>query len=177
MNYMGINACDLANGPGIRVSVWVSGCSIHCPGCHNPESWDFNQGKPWGEEEMELLFNFLNTPYIQGLTITGGNPLENPNEHDIRQIIEMVKTKLPEKDIWLYTGWELPNEVFIDATWWTRATNDFNYIIENCDVIVDGPYIQEQRDITLPYRGSKNQRLIDVKKTKEKNEIILWKEE
>lgn len=169
MNYLGIDKTSINNGPGVRVVLWVAGCTLHCKGCQNPESWDFNAGKLFDEKAKQELFDALKKPYIKGITISGGNPIEAKNALYVYNLIEDIKNNFPTKDIWLYTGWSL-------------SINDIsppyeNKTIENklfaiCDVIVDGPYIEKQRDITLKFRGSKNQRLIDVKETLRQGKII-----
>lgn len=173
MNYLGIDKASISNGPGVRVVLWVSGCTVHCKGCQNPESWDFNAGKVFDVDAKKVLFDALSKPYIQGITISGGHPLENDNVECIYNLILEISDKFPEKDIWLYTGYTL-EQIFP-----TVITCDFNInrvyrqsIVKMCDVVVDGPYIEEQRDITLKFRGSKNQRLIDVKETAKQGEII-----
>jgi anaerobic ribonucleoside-triphosphate reductase activating protein len=173
MNYLQIEKTSIANGPGVRVVLWVSGCRIHCKGCQNQESWNFNSGKLFNENTKNELFKALSKSYIKGLTISGGHPLEYEHLPYIYDLIKEVRTKFPEKDIWLYTGYSLRISDFdttIDICWDNGALR--NYIIAMCDVVVDGPYIEEQRDITLKFRGSKNQRLIDVKKTLEQGEIV-----
>ena len=173
MNYHKIEKTSVANGTGIRVVLWISGCSLHCRGCHNPETWDFDSGKQFDEEAKNKLFVALNKPYIQGITFSGGHPLEPENVEPIYLLFKEIKEKFPTKNIWLYTGytWEY---IFPSV-----VTDDFNLdrfyrqeIVKMCDVVVDGPYIEEQRDITLKFRGSKNQRLIDVKETLKQNKII-----
>ena len=176
MNYIKITKNDIANGPGVRVVLWVSGCSIHCKGCHNPQTWDFGTGLSFNEAAKQEVFEVLNKPHIQGLTLSGGHPLEPNNVEAIYLLIKEIKEKFSKKDIWLYTGytWE---QIFP-----TIVTDDFNInrfyqqgIIEMCDVVVDGPYIEEQRDISLPFCGSSNQRLIDVKETLKQGQIIQYK--
>jgi anaerobic ribonucleoside-triphosphate reductase activating protein len=173
MNYLGIDKSSISNGPGVRVVLWVSGCTLHCRGCQNPESWDFCSGKLFDEVSKQELCNALNKPYIQGITFSGGHPLENNNVEDVYLLIKEIKEKFPTKDIWLYTGctWEqiFPTvclDVFNINNTYRKA------VVEMCDVIVDGPYVEEQRDITLKFRGSKNQRIIDVKETIKQNTII-----
>ena len=177
MNYLGITKCDIANGTGIRVVFWASGCSLHCNGCHNPETWDFHSGKPFDDNAKQKLFDALNKPWIKGITLSGGHPLEYENLPDIYNIVKEVKEKFPNKDVWLYTGYTLSINDFdtsVDIGWDNGLLR--NYILAMCDVVVDGPYIEEQRDVSLPFRGSKNQRLIDVKKTLEQNKIVTIKE-
>ena len=159
MNYLGIDKASISNGPGVRVVLWVAGCKVHCKGCQNPESWDFNAGKLFDENVKQELFDVLNKPYIQGITFSGGHPLEKENRDKVYQLCKEIKNSFPTKDIWLYTGYTLE-----DLQSYT--------ILEYIDVLVDGPYIEEQRDITLKFRGSKNQRIIDVKETLKQNKIV-----
>ena len=164
MNYHDIKHFDILNGEGVRVSLWVSGCKCQCAGCHNPQTWDFDGGILFDTTALNELFQALDKPYIQGLTLTGGNPIDNGPE--VLAICREVKEKFPTKDIWLYSGYtfeEIKN----------KAVGEF--ILEYVDVLVDGPYIEEQRDITLSFRGSKNQRLIDVKETFKQGQIIQYK--
>ena len=175
LNYTKINEYDVANGPGVRVSVWVSGCTLKCPGCHNKDSQNFCCGNKWWSGSMEKLKKALSPNFIKGITLTGGHPLEYENLPDVYDIVKMVKEEFPHLDIWLYTGYTLVAKDFdnnVDIGWDNAALR--NHILAMCDVVVDGPYIQEERDITLAWRGSRNQRVIDVKKTKENGEIILF---
>ena len=162
MNYHKIEKTSVANGTGIRVVLWVSGCSLHCRGCHNPETWDVNSGKLFDEEAKKELFEALDKPYIQGITFSGGHPFEKENQEDIYMLCKEIKDEYPTKDIWLYTGY----------TYEFILGKKMLDIIALCDVIVDGRYIEEQRDITLRFRGSKNQRLIDVKETLKQNKVV-----
>lgn len=150
MNYLDILDCDIADGEGIRVTLFVSGCSHHCKGCHNPESWCPNAGKPFDEEAKEKLFKLLDRPYIDGLTLSGGDPLYGDNINEITKLVYEVKQKFPDKTIWLYTGYTL-DEI--------KRLVLLRYI----DVIVDGPYIESLRDVTLPFRGSSNQNIIKLR--------------
>lgn len=150
MKYLNILDCDIADGEGIRVTLFVSGCSHHCKGCHNPESWNPDNGKEFTEEVKEKLFKLIDRPYIDGLTLSGGDPLFCDNIKDIRQLCFEFKQKFPNKTIWLYTGYTLDKIKALD-------------FLKCIDVIVDGPFIQELRDITLPFRGSSNQKIIKIK--------------
>jgi anaerobic ribonucleoside-triphosphate reductase activating protein len=172
MNYLQIDKSSISNGPGVRVVLWVSGCTLYCKGCQNPESWDFCAGKSFDENAKRELFEALNKSYIRGISISGGHPLEYENLPDVYELIKEIKTKFPEKDVWLYTGHTLSINNF-DTTVDICFDNGLlkNYILAICDVVVDGPYIEEQRDITLKFRGSKNQRLIDVKETMKQGTI------
>jgi anaerobic ribonucleoside-triphosphate reductase activating protein len=176
MNYLGISKCSIADGPGVRVVLWVSGCNIHCDNCHNPESWDFNAGKLFDNSAKEELFNALSKPWVQGLTLSGGHPLEYENLPVVYDIVKEAKEKFPNKDIWLYTGYTLSINDFntsVDVGWDNGLLR--NYILAMCDTVVDGPYIESLRDISLKFRGSSNQRLIDVRETIKQNCIILLK--
>lgn len=162
MNYMKIDKVSISNGLGCRVVIWTSGCSLHCHGCHNPQTWDFDAGQPFDEKAKQLLFEQLNKPYIKGITISGGHPLDPNNFEDVLNLVKEVKFKFPTKDIWLYTGY-LYEELYY---------RDISRILLYVDVLVDGPYVEEQRDITLAFRGSKNQRLINVQETLKQGKII-----
>lgn len=161
MNYHNINHCDMLNGDGIRVSLWTAGCLIHCEECQNQQTWNFDSGIPFDENALQELYEALNKPYIKGLTLTGGNPLDNAPE--ILHICRTVKEKFPTKDIWLYSGY-----TFEQIQGWEIGT----YILEYIDVLVDGPYIKSQRDITLHWVGSRNQRLINIPETLKQGKII-----
>ena len=184
MNYGNIKFNDIANGPGVRVSLFVSGCRNHCPGCFNPETWDFNYGKEFTNKTIMEIVNELNKPQYQGLTILGGDPLEPENIRCVADICGYVKYMLPDKDIWLYTGYILEDK-YKDYMSKSRLTGKSEDIITDIkmskmckfvDVIVDGPFIQEQKDISLQFRGSKNQRIIDMSKSRKQQQIVLWGE-
>lgn len=167
MNYLQIEKTSINNGPGVRTVLWVSGCRMRCKGCQNPEAWSFSSGKLFDENAKQELFEALDKPYIKGITISGGHPLEPDNIGNIYYILLEIKKKFPTKDIWLYTGYELTIEDFI-----SESNIFIRPILQLCDVVVDGPYIEDRRDITLTFRGSKNQRLINVKETLKQGEII-----
>lgn len=162
MNYIKINKCDVANGQGVRVVLWLSGCSLHCKECHNPETWDNNYGKIFDNNAKKELFDALSKPYIKGITFTGGHPLEDYNVSDVYDLIKEIRDKFPNKDIWLYTGLIFEN-IMLNIT----SPNDIirRNIITSCDVVIDGPFISSLKDIMLKWRGSSNQRVIDIKKT------------
>lgn len=162
MNYHNIYHCDMLNGNGLRVTLWVAGCEHHCANCHNPATWDINSGIPFDVAAMNELLDALNQDYISGLTLSGGDPMHIDNREEILRICDIVKQKFPKKNIWMYTGYTF--EEIQDSP-----------ILQYIDVLVDGPYIEEQRDITLPFRGSTNQRLIDVKETLKQGQIIQYK--
>lgn len=175
MNYHKIEKTSVANGTGVRVVLWVSGCSLHCKGCHNPETWSSCSGKLFDEEAKKELFEALDKPYIQGITFSGGHPLEDENVETVYSLIKEIKEKFPTKDIWLYTGLTL-EQIFP-----TIVTDDFDInrfyrqtVTLMCDVVVDGKYVEELRNITLKWKGSSNQRVIDIGKTVRTNKIVLY---
>lgn len=147
MNYHKIETCNLSNGTGFRVVLWVSGCNHHCPGCHNPETWDPNSGKPFTEKQEKQIIKYLQPNYIQGLTISGGDPLMPCNRETVLDLCKRVKDFYPNKDIWIYTGYTY------------EELCEQNMDMNNINVIVDGPYIEAQRDISLAFRGSTNQNI------------------
>lgn len=147
MNYCGIKKTDIANGPGVRVSLFVSGCRNHCPGCFQPETWDFDYGAPFTEEIEDEILTALRPSWIQGLSILGGDPMEPENQEALVAFLKRVKTELPEKDIWIYTGYLLE-----------KISN--SPLLQYTDVLVDGPFMEAEKDISLAFRGSRNQRMI-----------------
>ena len=167
MNYEKIDKCSVSNGTGIRTVLWVSGCDIHCRNCQNPQTWDFNSGIPFTEETMQEILYDLSKPYIKGCTLSGGHPLDPHNAPKVLEIVKRVKMVFPNKDIWIYSGYEWEN-IIKDET--------LREILKYTDVLVDGAYIDELRDISLPFRGSSNQRIIDIPKSLEQNKVILWEE-
>ena len=167
MNYHKIEKTSIANGEGIRVVLWVSGCSLYCKGCHNPETWSLCSGKLFDEEAKRELFEALDKPYIQGITFSGGHPFEKANRSTIYCLVKEIKEKFPDKDIWIYTGytWE---DIF------DKDIREIQRILYWTDILVDGRYIDELRDLTLKFRGSSNQRVIDVKESFKQDKVILW---
>lgn len=161
MNYIRIDSEDMNNGEGFRVVLWVAGCNHHCLNCHNPETWNEKAGRPFTEETKEELFELLSKDYIDGLTLSGGDPLFPNNREPLTELCKEVKEKFPNKNIWCWTGYLY------------EQVKDLP-IMEYIDVLVDGPYIDSQRDITLNWRGSPNQRVIDVQKTRKENKIVLF---
>lgn len=165
MNYHNITKDDMLNGSGLRVVLWVSGCEMRCIGCHNPETHDPNSGIPFDKQAEDELFEALKPDYISGITFSGGHPLIECNRPEILRLIKKFKQLYPNKNIWLYTGY----------TWEEiQDMPDCKQIVDLVDVLVDGPFILYQKDTTLHWKGSKNQRVIDVQKTLDKNEIVLY---
>lgn len=161
MNYHKLIKYDIANGLGIRVTLFVSGCTHHCEGCHNPQTWDINSGEEFTDDTLNTIIEALSPDYIRGLTLSGGDPLHPANRSAILSLVMTIKSIYPDKDIWLWTGYLYEN---------MKSLLIFNYI----DVLVDGPFLLDQRDITLKYRGSPNQRVIDIKKSLDSDSIVLY---
>ncbi|SFG52599.1 anaerobic ribonucleoside-triphosphate reductase activating protein [Lachnospiraceae bacterium C7] len=170
MNYAAVKYCDIANGLGCRSVLFVSGCRNHCEGCFQPETWDFGYGKPFDEALQQEILKSLEPDYIKGLTLLGGDPFEEENQKDLLPFIRKVKEKYPDKDIWAYTGYVFDEDLQPGGR---KHTNDTDELINLIDILVDGPFVQELKDITLKFRGSSNQRVIDIKNTLEKGEIVL----
>ncbi len=170
MNYSEIKKQDVANGPGVRVSLFVSGCTHHCKGCFNSETWDFNYGKPFTEETIEEIIEALRPSYINGLTVLGGEPFEPSNQEGIYPLLKRVREEFPEKDIWCYTGYLFDEDILGKM----QAEHDVTAKLLKCiDVLVDGPFVLSKRNLMLNFRGSSNQRLIRVQPSLEQGEIVL----
>lgn len=167
MYYSAIKMFDIANGPGCRVTLFVSGCRRQCPGCHNPETWDFHAGQVFTNQTALEIIDALEDENIQGLTIMGGEPLEPENKKGTRAIVQVVKSVCPEKDVWLYTGYTY-------GTLKLSGDPVIKDIFELIDVLVDGEYREDERDISLRFRGSQNQRIIDMARTREAEKVVLW---
>ena len=170
MNYAEIKFNDIANGKGVRVSLFVSGCTHRCKGCFNEIAWDFSYGNPFTEETEQMIISELEKPFISGLTLLGGEPMEPQNQKALLPFIKRVKEKLPQKNIWCYTGYTLISTFMLDEK---ANTEDTKELLSLIDVLVDGRFIEEEYDISLKFRGSRNQRLIDMNASREKDEIIL----
>lgn len=177
MNYHNITYPDMNNGDGLRVCLWLSGCSHHCKGCQNPQTWDSNSGIVFDETAKKELFTELEKDYISGITFTGGDPLHKNNINDVFHLICEIKNKYPNKTIWLYTGyswdeiWFPYNEIVTNHS---QARFERYITVKYIDVLVEGRFIEEQKDITLKWRGSKNQRVVDVRETLKQNKIVLY---
>ena len=171
MHYGEIKKCDIANGEGVRVSLFVSGCTHHCPGCFNQDTWDFAYGKEYTEETEQEILDTLSPGYINGLTLLGGEPFEPQNQKVIVQLLRKVKERYPEKNIWCYTGYLYDRELLSESRARCEHTDEMLSMI---DVLVDGRFVEALKDIRLVFRGSSNQRIIDVKKSLESGEIVPW---
>lgn len=170
MNYGNIKECDIANGPGVRVSLFVSGCRHHCKGCFNEETWDFQYGNPYTEETEETIINLLKAGYIQGLSLLGGEPFEPENQKELVKLLRRVREAYPKKDIWCYSGYLYDVDMVPGGRVYTDVTEE---MLSYLDVLVDGRFVEAQKDVTLHFRGSRNQRIIDVKKSREANAVVL----
>lgn len=173
LHYGKIADLDIANGAGIRVSLFVSGCRNHCKNCFQPETWDFEYGTLFTEKTQEHIMELLSRPYIQGITLLGGEPMEPENQPVLVRLLCCIRGVYPDKDVWCYTGYTLEKLLNDKEHCRCRSTDDFLGMI---DVLVEGRYMDELADITLKFRGSSNQRIIDMDKTRKAGRIILWKD-
>ena len=175
MKYAKIKKCDVANGPGVRVSLFVSGCNHHCKNCFNKEAWDFNYGDDFTEKEQESIINDLKPDYITGLSLLGGEPFEKVNQEGLVPLVKKVKQTYPDKKIWCYTGYTFDNQI-LGKMIGEENRETTKEMLSHIDYIVDGKFVDELKDPKLQFRGSSNQRIIDVQQSLNKNEIVLWDE-
>ncbi len=173
MNYATIKNCDIANGPGVRVSLFVSGCTHRCPGCFNEVAWDFEYGVPFTQETIEAIVNMLRPAHIKGLTLLGGEPFEPQNQAPLLELLRRVRRELPEKSIWAFSGYLFDRDILSGRLGPWAVTEE---LLSYLDVLVDGPFIESQKNLSLRFRGSENQRLIDVPASREAGEIVLWQD-
>ena len=159
MNYAEIKYCDVANGPGVRTSLFVSGCSHHCPGCFNEIAWDFNYGKPFTQDTIDSIIESLKPDYIQGLTLLGGEPFEYSNQKGLLPLVRQVREVLPQKDIWCFTGFLFDKDIIENMCKKWKETNE---LLSYIDVLVDGRFVEELKNLNLKFKGSENQRTILV---------------
>lgn len=171
MNYAKIKKCDVANGPGVRVSLFVSGCNHHCKNCFNSVAWDFNYGEEFTKEQENEILEDLKPDYITGLSLLGGEPFEHINQEGLAPLVEKVKQEYPNKKIWCYTGFTFDEQILGKMI---AEYDETKKMLENIDYIVDGKFVEELKDPKLQFRGSSNQRIIDVKKSLENKKVILW---
>jgi anaerobic ribonucleoside-triphosphate reductase activating protein len=174
MNYATIKTHDIANGPGVRVSLFVSGCTHHCKGCFNPETWNFNYGEPYTPEVEEQIMEALSPWYIRGLSLLGGEPFEPQNQPALVELVKKVKRLYPEKTIWCYSGYDYEKDILAGRLGDWDTTNE---LIRHIDVLVDGEFVEAKKDLSLRFRGSSNQRVIDVPKSLEEDQVVLWQDE
>ena len=171
MNYANIKKLDIANGPGLRITLFVSGCTHHCPGCFNQETWDFDYGKPFTAETEETILSLLDSAYVTGLTLLGGEPFEPVNQEALLPLLRKVRERFPEKNIWCYTGYTLEKDLLHSNGRARCACTD--EMLSLIDVLVDGRFVERLKNIRLQFRGSSNQRIIDVKATLETGTTVL----
>ena len=173
MNYATIKPRDIANGPGVRVSLFVSGCTHRCPGCFNEEAWDFDYGQPFDQSTIDEILELLQPDYVQGLTLLGGEPFDLRNQPAIVELLRQIKAKYPNKSIWAFTGYLFDRDILPGRLGDPGITREY---LSYLDVLVDGPFIQARKNLTLRFRGSDNQRLIDVPASLSRGEVVLWQD-
>lgn len=170
MNYAAIKPCDIANGPGVRVTLFVSGCTHHCKGCFQPETWDFDYGTPFTDEVADRILNLLSPAYVHGLTLLGGEPFEPDNRAGLLPLVRRVRAQYPEKTIWAFSGYLYENLLAGNPGPAETAAE----LLSLVDVLVDGPFVEAKKDLSLRFCGSSNQRLIDLNKTRAAGSVVLW---
>ncbi len=173
MNYATIKNCDIANGPGVRVSLFVSGCTHRCPGCFNEVAWDFGYGEPFTQETIDTIIAMLKPAYIRGLTLLGGEPFEPQNQGAIVELLRQVKAKCPDKSIWAFSGYLFDRDILSGRLGDPAVTEEY---LSYLDVLVDGPFMETKKNLSLRFRGSENQRLIDVPASIAAGKVVLWQD-
>lgn len=174
VNYADIKQYDVANGLGVRVSIFVSGCTHHCKNCFNQETWDFDYGNPFTRTEIDQILKFLRPDYVAGLSVLGGEPFEPVNQEGLLPLLRAVKEAYPKKDIWCYTGYLFDKQILGEMCPQSDITKE---MLSYIDILVDGRFIEEKKNLKIRFRGSENQRIIDVKKSLESGEVIHWEHE
>lgn len=170
MNYGTIKNCDIANGTGVRVSLFVSGCTHHCKDCFNPETWNFNYGSPYTKDTEDYIIELLKPDYIKGLTLLGGEPMEESNQAKLVTLLRRVKSELPQKNIWCYSGYTFDTDLRKGGKAHFQYTDE---MLSYIDVLVDGEFKTDLKNLNLKFRGSSNQRVIDVKESLKNNKVVL----
>ena len=173
MNYAEIKNCDIANGPGVRISLFVSGCTHHCKGCFNEVAWDFDYGKPFTQQTIDQILEMLRPGYIRGLTLLGGEPFEPQNQGPIVELLRQIKEKMPEKSIWAFSGYLFDRDILSGRLGDWKVTQEY---LSYLDVLVDGPFVEAKKNLSLRFRGSENQRIIDVPASLAQGKIVLWRD-
>lgn len=174
MNYADIKQYDVANGVGVRVSLFVSGCTHHCKNCFNQDTWDFKYGKPFTENEINQILEYLKPDYVAGLSLLGGEPFEPSNQEGLLPLLREVRKVYPEKSIWCYSGYLFDKQILNQMCKESDITKE---MLSYIDILVDGTFIEERKNLKIRFRGSDNQRIIDVKKSLETGEVIHWEGE
>lgn len=173
MNYAEIKNCDIANGIGVRVSLFVSGCTHHCKGCFNEVAWDFDYGTPFTQETIDKILDMMRPGYIRGLTLLGGEPFEPQNQGPIVELLRQIKEKMPEKSIWAFSGYLFDRDILSGRLGDWKITQEY---LSYLDVLVDGPFVEAKKNLSLRFRGSENQRIIDVPASLAQGKIVLWRD-
>ncbi len=173
MNYAEIKNCDIANGLGVRVSLFVSGCTHHCKGCFNEVAWDFDYGTPFTQETIDKILDMMRPSYIRGLTLLGGEPFEPQNQGPIVELLRQIKEKMPEKSIWAFSGYLFDRDILSGRLGDWKITQEY---LSYLDVLVDGPFVEAKKNLSLRFRGSENQRIIDVPASLAQGKIVLWRD-
>ena len=173
MKYATIKNCDIANGPGVRVSLFVSGCTHRCKGCFNEVAWDFEYGEEFTQQTIDELLSMLRPDHIRGLTLLGGEPFEPQNQEPLVMFLRQVKQKYPDKSIWAFSGYVFDRDILSGRLGPWEITKEF---LSYLDVLVDGPYVEAKKNLSLRFRGSENQRLIDVPASLQSGEVVLWQD-
>jgi anaerobic ribonucleoside-triphosphate reductase activating protein len=173
LHYATIKNCDIANGPGVRISLFVSGCTHRCKGCFNEVAWDFEYGEPFTQETVDYILSLLAPSYVKGLTLLGGEPFEPQNQPALVDLLRQVKAKYPEKSIWAFSGYLFDRDMLSGRLGDSAVLNEF---LGYLDVLVDGPFVESKKDLTLRFRGSSNQRLIDVPASLSSGTVVLWQD-
>lgn len=173
MNYAAIKNCDIANGPGVRVSLFVSGCTHRCKGCFNAVAWDFDYGEPFTQETVASILAMLAPDYIRGLTLLGGEPFEPQNQVALVELLRHIKAQYPQKSIWAFSGYLFDEDILSGRLGPWEITRE---ILGYLDVLVDGPFVEEKKNLSLRFRGSENQRLINVPASLDQGNIVLWED-
>ena len=171
MNYAKIKNYDIANGPGVRVSLFVSGCTHHCKNCFNPETWDFNYGEVFDTQVEEKILQMLEPDYIAGFSLLGGEPFEPENQKALAPFLKRIRRLYPEKDIWCYTGYDFEADMLTGKLGDEEVLKE---MLSSIDYLVDGEFVESLKDPSLRFKGSSNKRIIDVKRSIESDEIVLW---
>ncbi len=170
MNYGTIKNCDIANGVGVRVSLFVSGCTHHCKECFQPETWDFAYGQPYTQETEDELLRLLAPSYIDGLSLLGGEPMEPQNQRELVKLLRRVKKELPEKNVWCYSGYTLETDLLTPSRARCEVTDE---LLSMIDILVDGEFVLAKKNISLSFRGSENQRIIDLRATLKSGKTVV----
>lgn len=172
MYYGNLKKCDIANGIGVRVTLFVSGCTNHCPDCFQPQTWDFHFGRPFTADTEREIFAELDKPYVNGLTVLGGEPFEPENQRDLLPLLQEVRRRYPDKSIWCFTGFRLEDELLRDGSHPRCQVTD--RLLSCIDVLVDGRFVAAEKDISLQFRGSRNQQVLDLPKTLAAGQPVIW---